>query len=384
MRSKGTGSIVKLVTYQLDGKNVSKSAPGAVRVESTNWYILYRGRDGKQRREATGTASRTRAEVLLIERVGEVRVGKTPAQDLKTLRYEDIRTSYFREKPEQANYSGLKYIDGFFRDRRVLHITTDVIRDFIDYRREEDEAADPTIRRNLVVLRAMFNLARKEGRLGLGDIPYFPMPEDSAPAGQYIEPAQFADILNALDAERQRKLLEDPHAPDLKPFFTFMYATGCRLGALQRITWDMVKSDCTQISLPGKIVKTKEALLIVLAGSLLSPIAAMLRRMFRDPSKPVFDFTNYRPEWNKAVAAAKLGTLDPKTRRRTGVRIHDCRCSAAINLLAAGVDEGLVLKIGGWKTRAMLDRYNVQHAGRIKAAMERGGKFVEEQQSAAR
>ena len=30
-----------------------------------------------------------------------------------------------------------------------------------------------------------------------------------------------------------------------------------------------------------------------------------------------------------------------------GVRIHDCRASAAINLLASGVDEGLVLKIGG-------------------------------------
>jgi hypothetical protein len=34
----------------------------------------------------------------------------------------------------------------------------------------------------------------------------------------------------------------------------------------------------------------------------------------------------------------------------TRVRIHDCRCSAAINLLAAGVDEGTVLKIGGWAT----------------------------------
>jgi hypothetical protein len=35
-----------------------------------------------------------------------------------------------------------------------------------------------------------------------------------------------------------------------------------------------------------------------------------------------------------------------------------------------------VLKIGGWKTRAMLDRYNVQTEKRIRAAMIRGGEHV--------
>ena len=164
-----------------------------------------------------------------------------------------------------------------------------------------------------------------------------------------------------------------------------------RLGALQKITWEMIDEDCTQISLPGEIIKTRQPLLIMLAGSQLKPIADRLRKRrlafkkkhFRNPEGVVFESTNYRREWAKAVAKAKLGTWDPETQKRTGVRIHDCRCSAAINLLAAGVDEGLVLKIGGWKTRAMLDRYNVQHAGRLKTAMERGAQFVQQQQAAA-
>src|SRR5207302_10205193 len=71
-----------------------------------------------------------------------------------------------------------------------------------------------------------------------------------------------------------------------------------------------------------------------------------------------------------------VGTWDGKKRTRTGVRIHDCRASAAINLLASAVDEGLVLKIGGWKTRAMLDRYNVADPTRLAAAMKKGGKMV--------
>lgn len=375
-RAAGTGSVVKLVIYRLDGKNVSKNTPGAIRCESPNWFILYRGRDGKQRREATGTDSKTQAEALLIKRMGEVGVGKTPAQDLKNLRYEDIREPYMRDRESEDHH--IKNLDAYFADTRVTRITTEALREYIDYRREEDEASDPTIRRDLVPLRAMFNLARKEGKLGLSDVPHFPMPKDSDPAGTYIEPAQFADI---------RKHLSAP----LKEFFDFMYATGCRLGALQKITWGMLNEDCTQINLPGEIVKTRKPLLIVLAGSQLEPIAEELRQRkkeyrkkhFKNPEGVVFDSTNHRREWAKAVAKAKLGTWDAETQTRTGVRIHDCRCSAAINLLAAGVDEGLVLKIGGWKTRAMLDRYNVQHAGRLKAAMERGAQFVKQLQAAA-
>jgi integrase len=215
----------------------------------------------------------------------------------------------------------------------------------------------------------MFNLARKKGHLGLRDVPYFPMPADSEAAGEYIAPEEFEKILSHLPA-------------DIQPFFSFMYTTGCRLGAAQKITWDMLNKEGDVLSLPGSITKTKKPLLIVLDGPMLSPLVTLLRKQFRRAGQPIFDSTNYRPEWSKAVAKVGLGTWDVKKRIRTGVRIHDCRCSAAINLLDAGVDEGTVLKIGGWKTRAMLDRYNVQNEKRIRAAMVRGGEHVAAQMQA--
>ncbi len=55
---------------------------------------------------------------------------------------------------------------------------------------------------------------------------------------------------------------------------------------------------------------------------------------------------------------------------------NDCRVSGAINLLDAGVDESTVLKIGGWKTRAMLDRYNVLDRERVGSALTKAGKYV--------
>ena len=355
--ARGEGSIVQrkgtanlYIRYYVDGKDGKRTQK---QEPVTEWVREHGG-------DPTDPAT---ANKMLRSRIVDTERGATAPADVNQLRYEDIRDAYLRENPEQEDYPGMKHLDSFFKGRKIARITTDTLRDFIEHRRDEDDAAGPTIRRNLVALRAMFNLARKEAKLGMRDVPYFPMPEDSEPAGQYIEPKQFEMVLAALPE-------------NLKPFFSFMYGTGCRLGALRQITWDMVNASCDVLNLPGSITKTKKPLLIVLDGPMLEPVVVILRKRFRRDGQPVFDSTNYRPEWAKAVAKAGLGTWDAKTRTRTGVRIHDCRCSAAINLLDAGVDEGTVLKIGGWKTRAMLDRYNVQNEKRIRKAMKQGGEFV--------
>jgi hypothetical protein len=140
----------------------------------------------------------------------------------------------------------------------------------------------------------------------------------------------------------------------------------------------MVSADCTEIKLPAAIMKARQPLTLVLDGPVLGPVAATLRKMFRIDGRPVFDSANYRPAWSKACAKVGLGTYDKKTRTRTGVRIHDCRCSAAVNLVDAGVNEDLVMKIGGWKTKAMFSRYNVLNTQRVRAAMIRGGQYVTE------
>jgi len=76
-----------------------------------------------------------------------------------------------------------------------------------------------------------------------------------------------------------------------------------------------------------------------------------------------------------ACNAVGLGVRDEE-RRFTGLRIHDLRCSAAINLVDAGVAEDTVMKIGGWKTKAMFSRYDVMNTDRIRKAMEQGGNYV--------
>jgi len=37
----------------------------------------------------------------------------------------------------------------------------------------------------------------------------------------------------------------------------------------------------------------------------------------------------------------------------------------------------MVMKIGGWKTKAMFSRYNIANKDRLREAMERGGEYIE-------
>jgi len=73
--------------------------------------------------------------------------------------------------------------------------------------------------------------------------------------------------------------------------------------------------------------------------------------------KQILDF---RGAWDGAAKRAEL--WDPTARKGKGgpARLfHDLRRTGARNLVRAGVPERVVMAIGGWKTRAVFDRYNI-------------------------
>jgi integrase len=357
-RQYGTGSVVKL-----------KDTEGT---ESRYWYILYRV-DGRQIRESSKSESKMVAEKLLQKRMGEAGMGRAPAQHVAKLKYEDIRDAWLAEAKNKqrgtlytrrdgsVTVSGLPRLDNYFKKMNVTKIDTACLRRYIAARKA-DRAEDATVRRNLVILRAMMNLARKEGKLELHNVPYFPMPQDSDAAGEYVAPDAFEKIIGHLPS-------------NLHPFFQFLYATGCRIGAAKKITWSMLSAKRDVISLPGAIVKNRKPLTLVLAGPQLEPVAAMLKKMFADDDQPIFDYTNYRVAWQKACAKTGHGVRDEK-RRFDGLRIHDLRVSAAVNMSQAGIPEDTIMKVGGWKTRSMFSRYNVHDEQRIREAMEQAGRHV--------
>ena len=55
-----------------------------------------------------------------------------------------------------------------------------------------------------------------------------------------------------------------------------------------------------------------------------------------------------------------------------GRLVRDLRRSAARDFRRAGVSEGEIMKLCGWKTRAMFDRYNIIDAADLRSAIVHG------------
>ena len=359
MRQRGTGSVLKL--------NIGKDKSGKV-IRSRYWYILFY-HNGRKIKESSESESKMVAERLLQRRMGEMGMGLAPEQSVKQVRYEHIRDAWFAEHKNQGRHTytlkngtqtvnGLGHLDKYFKGMSVTRIDSDLLRHFIETRRKGG-AADPTIRRNLVMLRSMMNLGRKEGKLQLADVPHFPMPRDSSPRTGFVNPDVFAKLLAELP-------------PNLRPLITFIYHTGCRKGAALKIKWSMVNKDCTEIVLPSSIMKSREPLTLPLVGG-LSEVSQVLRKMFRNDGE-VFDATNLRVAWNKACHKLGLGVYEKLLYK--GLTIHDLRRSAARNLIRSGVSRGVAMRITGHKTEAVFERYNITETADVRDALVKVGQYV--------
>jgi hypothetical protein len=60
-----------------------------------------------------------------------------------------------------------------------------------------------------------------------------------------------------------------------------------------------------------------------------------------------------------------------KDLKYVGLIFHDLRRSAARNARASGVAEGVIMKMGGWKTRSVFDRYAIVAESDMVDAIER-------------
>lgn len=97
-------------------------------------------------------------------------------------------------------------------------------------------------------------------------------------------------------------------------------------------------------------------------------------------SRPVGDF---RKAWSRACIEAgfsepKLGEQGRPVLDRQGhpvlvatVRFHDLRRSFARDAVDSGNDPHVVCRVGGWKTMAVMNRYNIVDTKRMAVALSR-------------
>lgn len=78
--------------------------------------------------------------------------------------------------------------------------------------------------------------------------------------------------------------------------------------------------------------------------------------VFHRNGKPIGDF---RKVWNRACKSAGV----------PGKLVHDLRRTAARDFRRAGVSEGEIMRLCGWKTRDMFDRYNIIDSADLSRAV---------------
>jgi integrase len=274
------------------------------------------------------------------------------------------------------------YIDDLnahFKEMRVVDITTDKIKEYIQAKIDEGRA-NATINRTLAALKRMFHLAKQSRKVN--EIPYIPMLRESNVRKGFFEYEEYQAILKAL--------------PDyLKSIAIFAYHTGWRKAEVIGLTWDKVDLKQGTIRLDPGETKNDEARMIYMDDELKMEIKALhsKRRLgcpyvFHHDGEPIRKFEK---AWKTACVNAGLGRIlrdeaGNALRDRNGrlkkvpVKLfHDFRRTAARNMVRSGISERVAMKMTGHKTRNVFDRYNIVSEGDLKEAARKQQVFYEAQ-----
>ena len=259
--------------------------------------------------------------------------------DLSDAYLQDYQVRQFRSQSTARGRTA--HLAAFFgRAARAATLTTYQIRQYQLARRAAG-AATGTINRETSALHRMCTLAVHWG--WLDTVPGFPdRLRENPPRQGFFEHPEYLAVRVRLPAPWQDIL-------DLA------YYSGWRKQEILGLTWD-------EIDRAGGVIRLSPARSKTLVGRILPispPIAEALarRRARRDPdSLLVFHrdgipVRRWRTAWRTACQAAGVPTRF----------LHDCRRTAARNLIRANVPERVAMLLTGHKSRAIFDRYNIIH-----------------------
>jgi len=225
-----------------------------------------------------------------------------------------------------------------FGGKAASYITGGSIRVY-QLERRRAGAATGTINRETSALSRMFRLALGCGQLQ--EMPTFPARLTENPPRQgFFEHAEYVAVRSHLPAAYQDIL-------------DFAYYSGWRRREITELTWQEVDLEGAVIRLDPGRSKTRTGRVLPISPPLARVLgrrqarrSADERRIFQRDGVSV---RAWRRAWPDACRAAGLSHR----------LLHDCRRTAARNLIRAGVPERVAMLLTGHCTRCIFDRYNI-------------------------
>ena len=285
----------------------------------------------------------------------------TPAPEGAPLTFDTMARAYLEDYVLQRYRTlstarpRVEHLRSFFGGWTVEAMTADSVRDYQLHRRKQGAEA-ATVNRETSALSRMFQLSIRRGQLER--MPLFPKRlEENPPRDGFFEHDEYLKVRAELPRSYQDVL-------------DFAYYSGWRRNEILGLTWDEVDLKGRVIRLTPRRSKTKAGRVLPISPPLQQVLNR--RRRLRPPRDPrVFhrDGVSVRA-WRTALRDA---CRKAKIQHRL---LHDCRRTAARNLIRAGVPERIAMLLTGHKTRAVFDRYNIVNEQELLTAGERLAAYV--------
>jgi integrase len=356
------------------GRIYPQRYPHADGSESTVWWIAYYV-NGKQYRESSKDYGGRESDAvrLLKKRIGESGKGRPIGPSVERTTFADLKQMILDDyaRMERRSVKGvlepaLAHLEDFFGRMRIVNLTPDVLDRYVALRVEQGAKAG-TVKRDVRVLRRMFALGLRAGKVAM--IPPMPTFADSAPRKGFCSPEQIERVIAAL--------------PDyLKPVVRALYVTGWRKREVTSLEWSRVDFDEGVIRLGREDTKTGEARAFPFAAipALLDLFQTQRDRTRRaerergaiipwcfwrgkERARPVGSFGK---RWEKATKAGGV----------PGLLVHDLRRSAARNLVRAGNSETVAMAMLGHRTPSVFRRYNITSSQDLIDGAARLGEYL--------
>jgi integrase len=328
---------------------MARNGTGRIFQRGETFWIDYSFR-GERYRESSESTKRSDATKLLRKRMAEMGRGKVigPAEERVMLEelLRGLTTDYAvnRRKSAARLPGALAHLRDFFGPARAVDVTTDRIRLYIQSRQDEG-AANATIRQELSHLKRAFNLAVQAGTLA--SRPYIPTINVSNTREGFFEVAELERVIAEL-------------AEPLRPVVRFAALTGWRKGEVLPLLWSQVDFAAGEVRLWTS--KNDEPRVFPFRD--LPPLAGLLEeqrettRTLERETKTIIPHVFHRK--GRPIREMKLA-WEGATKRAglAGWLFHDLRRTAVRNLERAGVSRSVAMKLTGHKTEAVYRRYAI-------------------------
>lgn len=308
---------------------------------SKYWYVT----GGEVGRLSTGKTDRKEAEEFRATLIRELEKRESQSISVSDA-LEDYMTEHAQFLPSKATTGFYSVpIASFFGQLQAEEVTAAKVREFTRQQRSKG-LKDGTIRRQLTVLSAALNHARKEGRLLQS--PHIAMPSVASARERYLSKKEAGLLLKAASGH-------------VRLFILLALHTGQRKGAILDLKWAQVDLKAKRIDFnpPGRKQTTKRRSVVpIMDNDLLAALKAAKGAgyVINFHGKRIMDV---KKAFKAACDKAKINNVTPHTLRHT----------AGTWLAQAGVDMWQISGVLGHSHSRTTELYLKHHPDHLKSAI---------------